>query len=384
MTEHRAYLCSWKRTRNQFEIWIKDRPAIRGHGSSFARAERAISEAILTKLGDGEAVWEYDRRPPIEQPARKYLSPELLFIVGDDCPDEFGPADRLFSRGSCEACGRALGTRTTVPLSISSIEHGYEGGFTRDRLYHASFFSEKFLQLLSPDERAACAFRQVILPARSRRRFYELITQPKIPFVGVAGLDASGWQCQICGQRYFGVDEPELPMGHFVCRADLPDPLPTCFSVGSPQSPYLSVTAARWSEIVGRPGTKGLLSHPLGVVPEEECDREPGLRKRWGTTCARCTEKPWFRPRDRRVWPIPSLLRHSPMVQWLISAVNEGDVVVIRQPVSLESLISIVEGADCEPPIVFSFRCPDCWKLGRVIVTAEQEDKEVFFELPWE
>lgn len=98
-------------------------------------------------------------------------------------------------------------------------------------------FSDGFLSLLRPKEKERLEFRPLLVSGKQpRRKYFELLTPPEVPFVGVNGFDTAGYECLDCGCRVFSTRERVLNqsgfyINHFVCRSDLPDPLPSCFVV---------------------------------------------------------------------------------------------------------------------------------------------------------
>ena len=66
-------------------------------------------------------------------------------------------------------------------------------------------------------------------------------------------------------------------MGSFIARSDLPAPLPGVFTVGNLPEGQLAVTESRLKELIGRKGTRGFVSSPLGIVAKHEVVRQPEL-----------------------------------------------------------------------------------------------------------
>lgn len=364
MTEGRVYVCCWDEDGGRWRLWVKSAPRVFGEGATYDEAEEQLLDAIASWNGDCVAVFEFDSPLPLSSNAGQFSKPSLVLIIGDSFPDSFGPKETLFTGGRCRPCQMGIGDRSEVPLWLGPMESGFEGGF----LYCGNavtryYFSESFLSLLNSDERADFEFRKVERVDRARKRFFELVARPRIPFVGVRGMDASGFECPSCGGRTFSFLEPNLPFGAFVCRSDLPDPLPAVFAVGSLHTPHLCMTQERWSELVGSRKARGIVSHPLGVVDPTDCDRHPRLTRHWNAPCRLCSDHPWFIPNSEEI-----LFQRRRIVRWVIDAANAGDIVFVRKPVELEALFDLLDPPKpVEHPIVFSYRCPECWKLGRII-----------------
>lgn len=372
--ESRVYVCCWDNDGGRWWLWVRSVTNVTGEGASFNEAEERLRDAVISWCGDGEAVFDFD--PPLELPsqASQYSQPNLVLIAGDTFPDSFGPQDALFTDGICSGCNMGLGERSEVTLSVGIIDSGFEGGFTgyADSI-DRHFFSESFLSLLRSDERSGFEFRAIERGKRARKRFFEFVAMPQIPFVGVRSMDASGWECQQCGGRALSYFEPAIPFQDFVCGVDLPNSLPSVFPVGQAHSPQLCMTTERWSQLVGCREAQGITSSPLGVVNQTMCERHPRLTRHWSAPCATCTAQPWFDPS-----PNEMRFQRRRIVRWIIDAANAGDIVAVREPVDKEDLFGLLNPTKpVEPPIVFSFRCPECWRLGRIVF----DKAEVCFQI---
>jgi len=257
------------------------------------------------------------------------------------------------------------------------VDQGFtttNGGWVRASGLGSSvyLFSEHFLELLTDDERTRLHFRHVARPPRSRRTFYELIGPPGIPYVGVHGYDAEGLRCKSCGRAtgsYLHGTEPlfrDNDIRSFVCRDDLPNPLPDLFVVGGADEPILCVTRARWDQMRQSKSVTGILATRLGVVPASECDRDPRLPT--GEKCTHCSD--WICPSGRRHWYLPAPELHThPTMLWLEDALQNNRVQCTREELTFDQIWQLI-GQDAPPktPRIFSFRCPHCWRLGRITV----------------
>jgi len=64
----------------------------------------------------------------------------------------------------------------------------------------------------------------------------------------------------------------------FVCSRDLPNPHPTVFVLGGGgMSLTPCILKERWRQIVGKLGTKGVVTRPIGVVGADMAEYEPPL-----------------------------------------------------------------------------------------------------------
>lgn len=338
-------------------------------------------------------VLQYDPPMPASDALAKYLHPELFVIRGDEifelCPFALRDASRslltyweplwnytasLYTGGLCPDCRRNQGTRSDVPLELTYPDTTTNGGWVRASGLGNSIylFSEHFLELLTDDERARLHLRQVARPPRSRRTFYELIGPSGISYVSVHGYDAEGLRCKSCGRAtgsYLHGTEPlfrDNDIRSFVCRDDLPNPLLDLFVVGGADEPILCVTRARWDQMRQSKSVTGILATRLGVVPASECDRDPRLPT--GEKCTHCSD--WICPSGRRHWYLPAPELHThPTMLWLEDALQNNRVQCTREELTFDQIWQLI-GQDAPPktPRIFSFRCPHCWRLGRITV----------------
>ncbi len=306
--------CKWKKTAHGYRLWVRGRPDVFGEAESFEDAEQALTDAIWEAAEDLDAVIptvpEYDPPLPASAIGEQFLKPELFLVSGDGVFDiearayarnewsesrearlqeHFALLDSMYTGGLCRSCKHGIGNRTDQSFPIGSCDSAYDGGSIRNCYgFFASFghiYSDGFISLLRTEEKARLEFRPLSTSCRRpRRKYFELLTAPEVAFVGVNGFDTNGYECGDCGNRFFYVDEPALNQGgfsinHFVCRSDLPDPLPSCFVVGTEQDAELCLTRERWDQIKGQRGMKGISGQRLGVISSEQCDRHPRLWK---------------------------------------------------------------------------------------------------------
>lgn len=294
--EEAVYLCTWSLSPEGYRLWIKQRPAVTGEGITFSEAQDKLITAIQDSGGAIRAVLEFDPPPPKSAFELSFSSPELCLITGDDSfetdtlharpsesPDErhqrLAEIDTFFQAPVCRKCKYPPKPRSDRPLPLKFAPGrcngaigfiGHEGGAM------IQLWSESFLDLLTSDERRALQLRPVVRPGRARK-FYELTGPAGPPLVAVAGLQLNGWRCALCGHRTWGYWLDGLAAHSFIARSDLPTELPGIFTVGQPPEVQLVATAARWKTMVGRPGTRGLVSRPLGVAPDHLVIRDPLL-----------------------------------------------------------------------------------------------------------
>jgi hypothetical protein len=163
----------------------------------------------------------------------------------------------------------------------------------------------------------------------------------------------------------------DFSMQNFICRADLPDPLPSCFAVNIDDVIYLCLARERWDQIRGNKNAKGIISEPIGVVDEELCERHPRLQTSI-KECERCSS--WQDPGWKRGFDLPATgknLTNHPAVVWLKNEMeNPKTITIVRQEDTVEHIVEMAEsGSNIKEGKTISFRCPDCWRLGKLFVT---------------
>ncbi len=293
--EDAVYLCSWSRSADGFDLWVKSRPRIRASGPTYAEAEAGLIEAIQDAGGAIVAVLEFD--PPLPKSAsdEKYSTPEVFLIGGDDRFETNAPkrewggnaeelderlrwSDPFFEKPLCRLCKYPSGVRSDKLMTLTYASSRFDGAFGsigREGGPHIQIFSEEFLALLTPDEKQGLKFQPTI--RKGRRKFYEMIGPDGPPMVAVAGTKISGWRCSQCDHRIWSYWIDGMAIQSFIARSDLPAPLTSIFTVGVSPEVHLAVKASRWKELVGRKGTRGFTSRPLGLVPNHEVVRRPEL-----------------------------------------------------------------------------------------------------------
>jgi len=282
--EGRVFVCSWKRVGKRYRVWVKSRPKLAAEGRTFTEADEALWSAIIVATGDGENSREYEPRAPVDAGLEQFLQPALVALIGDDVVRVNAGGE--YEGARCETCGQVAGRRSDKPLFADYLEPGFDAGFVIVR--HPPFaarrqyiFSSEFLQLLRPAERKRFAWRKVERSKRAKRTFYELLDADVIvETVGVTGLPRvgkSGWRCEGCGFRILP-HYVDWGWPYWVCAPDLPRRMPSCFGVRHNGDLAFCCTVERWRGMVGKRGTRGILSYEVGVVPPERCEREPKLR----------------------------------------------------------------------------------------------------------
>jgi DNA transformation protein and related proteins len=90
-----------------------------------------------------------------------------------------------------------------------------------------------------------------------------LVAPAPVPFVAKKEVSTWTWECATCGGRPGLLESPGyLKLPDFISAATVPLGA-TAFAVGWPDEPLLCISAARWSELAGRPTSKGIASWPV-------------------------------------------------------------------------------------------------------------------------
>ncbi|MGD9722978.1 MAG: hypothetical protein AB7O59_21395 [Pirellulales bacterium] len=296
--EDDVYQCGWAESADGFELWVRAHQDIRARGRSLQEAEEALVHEIASKRGVYHATLEYVPQLPKLAADSKYSFPELYGLAGDERFETDEPRrvpfetederrrrdswrDQFFLAPCCRECGTPRGPRNEHPLRLTHVRTDYDGGFALLAGAFLHVFSERFLAQLTDDERRLLQFRPIKASQKLRHPFFELAGPPGLPTVALAGRTVTGWRCDACGARVFGYDHSaDTDIGLYVARRDLPTPVPTIFTIGSRTGISLGVTADRWRALAEQPGTRGIVSRPLGALPDNQVVRVPELGPR--------------------------------------------------------------------------------------------------------
>jgi hypothetical protein len=293
MTEGRVFIARWKKTQNGYRVWVKNSPKLVAEAPTFQDADEALWDVIMRATDDGENTREYDPPAPAAAEIAAFLDPAIVRITGNAGGVYADPAG-LFSEGCCERCGATRGARTDKSLFVADIG-AEDAGFATLKtqpMYarvRIAYFSERFLALLTPKERNSFTWRRIERPPRARKVYFELLgANVLIPSVGVTGLPIAGapdkpfgWYCESCGYGaapHYGKWGEPWPL-NYVCRADLPDPIPSTFGLQAGRNLSLCMLQDRWRKILGNRSARDVVSDDVGVVPLDRCDRAPPRRE---------------------------------------------------------------------------------------------------------
>lgn len=395
MAKH-IFICKWKRTGNQWRIWVKGKPKLSGQGETLESAQIELEQAIWNDAENVDdvipTVMEFDPPLPASERTKKFFMPEIYMIYGDgrfDLLRWMGPyadmdaatmeyMNSLYENGICKTCKYGIGKRTVVEFKAEDLEGGYDGLWLFHSQIHAKayFFSDRFISLLTDEERRHLKFRECTVKRKRKREFYELAGNSIAANVGVKGFDANGRECTECGHRHFWVTETDLEdhLQIFLCRSDLPDPLTSCFAISVNGQISLCMTKERWDCIRGDKNAKGIISERIAVIDEAGCERHPRLQTSF-KECDTCSK--WNNPKEKRFWKLPASgndIRNHPSIIWLKNEVKKPEVItVVRQEDTIDHLIEMAEsGERIKESKTISFHCPDCWRLGRLFISPTQ------------
>jgi hypothetical protein len=274
MSEGNVYLSRWENREDRYVVWLEKHPNIRAHGTSMDDAIRELGDLVCLKLGDGEAMFEFE--PPLEQ-AQGATFVSLGYNSGCRKDPGFTLEDyaRLWEGGICEDCCRGIGPRTEKPFpmgSPSGDDVQSAGPFSFSGILLAS---KQFQQLLSPDERTALIWRPVEKRSKTRRNFFEIVPRSLLPQVIDREKPVVGWRCGKCGNAVFGNSGVFYPI---VSADDLPKPPPDLLTVAGSVVPEIVVPRTRWRAIRGQTGARGIVTHPVTVLPAYRASHEPELQ----------------------------------------------------------------------------------------------------------
>lgn len=291
--DNHVYNCGWSNVDDKFKLWLISDPDVRATAKGFKEAEEALRDVIANTCGTKQASIEFIPPLPKSDFDLKYSASDLVLVSGDEGFDANAPRGRAFESdehrlkrltwfdqfyegGICKDCLSPIGPRTRRPLEISSTGNSCDGGFTDSfGRVMIRLFSSSFLQLLSDREKRRLEFRPIEQTKKTRKKYYELAGPNGPPTAYVSGINMSGCECETCGNRSFSFYAENSAIFNFIADDDLPDPLPEIFTIGRSPEIQLCMSSARWASIVGKKGTGGFTSTPLGVAPATQNERAP-------------------------------------------------------------------------------------------------------------
>lgn len=272
--EGNVYLCDWAKRGKKFLITLQQDSNISVAGQDFDEAEEMMWELLCEKFGDGEAVVEYVKPLPKSAFQKKYGIPEILSVSGN------GGHGRLLNEGEvlisriCEVCKRTLSQRTKAIAEWDYLPNS--DGAVSFKTGIGDIYSEDFLSLFSDEEKSNLSLIPVRGPEKTRKRFFELLPgNPKANYVGVPRFPGLlNKRCETCKSfRFTYLHNNDL--FQFIARRDLPEKISGLFVIGDSKSVNLCMTRERYQKIVGKKGTKDIMSRQIWVVPDNRFVRKP-------------------------------------------------------------------------------------------------------------
>ncbi len=290
--EGAVYLCEWSKDGKKFQIRVRDNTKWSVEGTSFEEAEARLLEIMNEATGDMQPCFEYRPEPPKGVIQKRFEGPGIVVVSGANDPLDFaGDPAELFVGGICPVCKKGIGKRTKIPLIVRQLPRASDGATVRIRVsspfvsFAIPIYSSQFIESLNPQERRHFEWLPVVSLTKAKTPFSEPISTPLVPMVMPKGLfnekdrlQPDGFCCENCGRKELaGIPQGGGGIYTFVSEAALPQPLPSCFQVGQTGSLELCMPRKRWDELVGKPGTRRLMSRQVGVVKRSWVNPNPNL-----------------------------------------------------------------------------------------------------------
>jgi hypothetical protein len=284
MSEGKQWSCRWSGGEGAFEVWVGSRPSLRGRGASWQAALDDLCGEICESTGDGEPVLSFDPPPPVGDSDRRWISDRWALLTPNGCLPLADADPAEFTGGLCRHCGDPIGKRTGVPIKATGPAEGdlcatwY--GFAA---YDGCFFSERALQLLTPEERASADWYRVQPAPRTRKVMWECVPNTFLDAAAVRGWTTHGDQCPECGRRRFTcTSESEityaLPQLHeWGCAEDADQESAPLRGFGTLRRFSLLLPMDRARELARHPHARGALVGRIGLVPRSMVEVSPVL-----------------------------------------------------------------------------------------------------------
>ena len=279
--ENQTYPCRWKRIKGGFQLSLKGRPRLAVIGKTFEEAEDDLHGLVCGEFGDGESVFEFDPPPPVATNTKSCFEPEMFVFSANDYLRQKNDEIGLYSKGYCGCCGGGLGRRTKKVRTLVSVPK-CDVSFIWSAKPQVFFFSKRVVAFLRRVGLGDAAFREVGFAVKTSHRFFELVAEPEIKFVGVKRPPrrTGGWECAMCGMKWIhpfhGAVAPSV--FNFLARPDLSKVSKNVFVTGSSYERDICMTAAIAARLRQLSGLKGILTSRVAVLDEHEVDRNPKVQ----------------------------------------------------------------------------------------------------------
>jgi hypothetical protein len=232
-------------------------------------------------------------RPPYQPPADKARLLAVFTLLSPVGGVTIQNLPALFSEDRCPECLLPRGQRTKRIMEVtcdSAISRRCDGVLAQPDVWPAGptfhLYSQEFLSLLTVKERRLFRWRrvQVLNPTKITKEMFELVHSTyHFPTVVLRGSNPDRETCDTCGWSSLPSYSPvgTLPEwlnligdavrrgqpDHYLSVADLPEPVPPCFTIGDWRGGVqLVFTDDRWREIKKQRGTTGIGTLGIGVV----------------------------------------------------------------------------------------------------------------------
>lgn len=232
-------------------------------------------------------------RPPYQPPPDKARLLSVFTLLSPAGGVSMQNLPSLFSEDCCPDCQTSQGQRTKRVMEVTyydALSRRCDGALAQTEVRHPGptfhLYSKEFLSLLTAQERRLFRWRRVkvLNPTKITKEMFELVhCAYLIPTVALRGSNPDRDTCDTCGasiQPYYplvgGLPEWLNPIGdavrrgqpdYYVSAADLPEPVPSCFTIGDWQGGVqLVFTEDRWRRIKRQRGMIGINTQKVGVV----------------------------------------------------------------------------------------------------------------------
>lgn len=285
MTEGNLYPCSWKRVRGRYRVWLTADPTVVAEHANFEAADELLVWLIHDATGDGENIHAYDPPEPRSTPPDSTEQGEL-WTLGKEAIAYIADAEPYFAEGLCDNCLKPRGARTVVPLHVTKLKSGVDAsmvklataGFTGPTL---TIVSKAFLSALTAKERSCFEWRPIEHNLRTGVFFEVIHRVPPVRYVGAKGHSNTYYgRCKTCKFEWVITHGKRGKPDSYVSERDLPVPPRPLLAVGPMAYATLAVSRERWTELVGKPGMRGIKGSPVAIIAESAVERRPRWQPR--------------------------------------------------------------------------------------------------------